>query len=101
MRNDMKLGRRQWLGWSAAMLALQMAWLRDALAGGSVEKGAHLVRGDVRVNGTPAKEGMDVKAGDVVTTGAGSETVFVTSKEAFLIRANSRVEVQVHSARSP
>ena len=71
-----------------------MAGLRDALAAGSVEKGVYRVRGDVRINGTPAKEGMDVKAGDVITTGSGSETVFVAGKDAFLIRANSRVEAQ-------
>jgi hypothetical protein len=79
---------------TAAILAVQMAWLRKTLAAGSVEKGVHRVRGDVRVNGTPAKEGMDVKAGDVVTTGAGSEVVFVTGRDAFLIRSNSRVEAQ-------
>lgn len=91
MRND----RRNWLrGASAAVLAVQMGWLRDALAAGQVEKGVHRVRGDVRVNGVPAKEGMDVKAGDVVSTGAASEVVFVTSRDAFLIRANSRVEAQ-------
>jgi hypothetical protein len=79
---------------AAAALALQMAWLRQALAAGSVEKGVHRLRGDVRINGAPATEGMDVKAGDVVTTGAGSEVVFVTGKDAFLVRANSRVEAQ-------
>jgi hypothetical protein len=94
MRNDVNVDRRQWLGMTAALLAVQMAWLRQALAAGAVEKGVYRVRGDVRVNGTPAKEGMDVKAGDVVTTGAGSEVVFVTGKDAFLIRANSRVEAQ-------
>ena len=94
MRNDVKVDRRQWLRMTAALLAVQMAWLRKALAAGSVEKGVHRVRGDVRVNGTPATEGMDVKAGDVVTTGAGSEAVFVTGRDAFLIRANSRVEAQ-------
>jgi hypothetical protein len=71
-----------------------MAGLRELLAAGSVEKGIHRLRGDVRVNGVPAKEGMDVKAGDVVTTGPGSEVVFVTGKDAFLVRANSRVEAQ-------
>lgn len=90
MRSD----RRAWLKLSVALLGLQMAWLRDALAAGSVEKGVYRVRGDVRINGTPAKEGKDVRAGDVITTGPGSETVFVTGKDAFLIRANSRVEVQ-------
>ena len=33
-------------------------------------------------------------AGDVITTGADSEVVFVSGKDAFLIRANSRVEAQ-------
>jgi len=94
MRNDVKFNRRQWLRMTAAALAVQMAWLRGALAAGTVEKGVHRARGDVRVNGAPATEGMDVKAGDVVTTGAGSEVVFVTGKDAFLIRANSRVEAQ-------
>lgn len=79
---------------STTLLALQMAWLRDSLAAGSVEKGVYRIRGDVRINGTAAAEGMDVKAGDVVTTGARSETIFVTGKDAFLIRENSRVEVE-------
>ena len=90
MRSD----RRKFLRVSAAVLALKMAWLRQALAAGSVEKGVYRVRGDVRINGTPAKEGMDVRPGDVITTGPGSETVFVTGKDAFLIRANSRVVVE-------
>lgn len=91
--------RRRWLSRVgatalAAQMAAQFALLRQALAAGSVEKGVHRVRGDVRVNGAPAKEGMDVKAGDVVTTGAASEVVFVTGKDAFLVRANSRIEAQ-------
>jgi hypothetical protein len=79
---------------SAAMLAIQMGFLRHALASGSVERGVHRVRGDVRINGVPAKEGMPVVGGDVITTGANSEVVFVTGRDAFLIRANARVEAQ-------
>jgi hypothetical protein len=94
MRNELDLNRRRWLRMSAATLALQMAWLRGALAAGSVEKGVYRVRGDVRVNGAPAKEGMDVKAGDLIATGAGSDVVFVTGRDAFFIRSNSRVEVE-------
>jgi len=95
----MRRDRRRWLSRVgaaalAAQLAAQFAVLRQALAAGSVEKGVHRLRGDVRVNGVPAKEGMDVKAGDVITTGPGSEVIFVTGKDAFLVRANSRVEVQ-------
>jgi hypothetical protein len=91
-------GRRAWLRAGAAALALQIAAqfavLRGALAAGSLAKGVHRLRGDVRVNGVPAAEGMDVKAGDVITTGPGSELLFVTGKDAFLVRANSRVEVE-------
>jgi len=91
----MRASRRRLIGRAlAAAVAVQMAGLRELLAAGSVEKGMHRVRGDVRVNGEPAKEGMDVKGGDVITTGAGSEAVFVIGKDAFLVRANSRVEVQ-------
>jgi hypothetical protein len=79
---------------AAAALLLQMGLLRGVLAAGTVEKGVHRIRGDVRVNGTPAKEGMDIKGGDVITTGPNGEVIFVTGKDAVMIRANSRVEVQ-------
>jgi len=91
-------GRRLWLRAGAAALALQtasqFALLRGALAAGSVAKGVHRLQGDVRVNGQPAVEGMDVKGGDTITTGPRSELLFVSGKDAFLVRANSRVEVQ-------
>lgn len=76
------------------VLAARWSLLREALAAGQVEKGVYRVRGDARINGVPAKPGMEVKAGDVVTTGANSEIVFVTARDAFLVRANSRVETQ-------
>jgi hypothetical protein len=88
----MKRSRRRLLAAGIALAPLLA--IRRALAAGSVEKGIHRLKGDVRINGQPAKEGMDIKAGDVITTGAGSEVVFVTGKDAFLIRANSRVEAQ-------
>lgn len=93
----MRPERRRLLGAAAAVaahVAAQFAFLRRALAAGSVQKGIHRLRGDVRVNGQPGAEGMDVRAGDVITTGAASEVLFVTGKDAFLVRANSRVEVE-------
>ena len=81
--------RRTFVAGAAAMVAM-----RDLLAAGSVEKGVARVEGDARVNGAPAKVGMDVKAGDVVQTFAGGQVVFVVNKDAFLVRANSRVEVE-------
>ena len=76
------------------LISLPLLLVRRALAAGSVEKGVARVRGDARINGVPAKEGMDVKAGDVVTTGPDGEIVFVVERDAFLVRASSRIEVQ-------
>ena len=86
--------RRSLLGLAAGLpLATQLARVRDALAAGRIEKGVYRVRGDARVNGAPAKQGQDVRAGDVVTTGPNGEIVFVIARDAMLVRANSRVEV--------
>jgi hypothetical protein len=85
--------RRSFIGLTAA-IALQMAALREALAAGTVEKGIYRVRGDVRVNGNAAVAGMEIKAGDVITTGPNGEAVFVSGKDAYLIRANTRFEAQ-------
>lgn len=74
-------------------LAAQLGGLRLALAAGKVEKGIYRLRGEVRVNGSPAREGMDVRAGDVIATGPDGELVFVIGKDAMLVRANARVEV--------
>jgi hypothetical protein len=80
--------RRRFLA-SAALLLV----VRDLLAAGSLEKGVYRVAGQARINGAPARRGMEVKAGDVVTTAAGSEIVFVVNRDAFLMRASSRLEV--------
>lgn len=77
----------------AALLAARLGALREALARGKLEKGVYRVRGDARVNGAPARAGMDVKAGDVITTGEGGELVVVIGKDAMLVRGNARVEV--------
>ncbi|MDA1117742.1 MAG: hypothetical protein O2979_06980 [Proteobacteria bacterium] len=82
------VSRRDWLQGATALLLV-----RDALGAGSVEKGVYRVQGDARVNGVPAKRGMEVKPGDAVTTHADSEIVFVVNRDAFLLRANSRFEV--------
>lgn len=87
------LSRRRLLQGTAALLLV-----RDALAAGSIEKGVYRVRGDARINGAPAREGMDVKPGDAVTTAAGAQIVFVIDRDAFLLRANSRLEVSSGAA---
>lgn len=80
--------RRRFLG-GAALLLLA----RDLLAAGALEKGVYRVTGEARVNGVAARRGMDVKPGDVVTTGADGRIVFVIGRDAFLMRSSSRLEV--------
>jgi hypothetical protein len=89
-----KAARRRSIALAALALPAQWLLARTALARGELEKGVYRVRGDARINGVPAKQGMDVRAGDVVTTGPASEIVFVAERDAFLVRANSRVEMQ-------
>jgi hypothetical protein len=94
--------RRIWLARAAAggaALALGMMRLRDALAADAVEKGVSRVRGDVRINGKPAQRGMEVGPGDAVTTGRDAELVVVVGRDAFLVRADSRIELSGDAKR--
>jgi len=96
------VSRRTWLVRAAAggvALAAGMAQLRRALARGTVEAGVARVRGDVRINGKPAQRGMEVKPGDVITTGRDAELVVVVGRDAFLVRAQSRIELSGDAAR--
>jgi len=66
------LSRRKLLQGAAALLVV-----RDALAQQQrVERGIYRVRGEVEVNGQPAREGAEVRAGDAIRTGANGEIVF-------------------------
>ena len=85
--------RRSLLGAATLMAAASpLLAIRNALAAGQLEKGVYRVRGDARINGQTARQGMDVRAGDTVTTGPGAEIVFVVDRDAFMVRADSRVE---------
>lgn len=68
--------------------------IRDALAAGNYPsvQGIHTLKGDVRINGKPAKEGQPVLPGDKVTTGKDGEAVYVIDRNAFLQRSNSAVQ---------
>jgi hypothetical protein len=94
VNNGQQASRRRLLKWVAGLpLAAALARVRGALAAGSLEKGVYRASGDARINGVPAKPGMDVRAGDVVTTGADGEITFVIARDAMLVRKNSRVEI--------
>jgi hypothetical protein len=87
-------GRRAWLrgAAAAALAAAGMLRLRAALAAGTLPPGVARIKGDVRINGKPAEPGQRVGAGDVIATGKEAELVVVVEKDAFLVRADSRIE---------
>jgi len=68
--------------------------VRHALAMGErpAAPGLYRVEGDVRVNGKPARAGFLVRPGDVIETGARSQAVFIVGRDAYLLRAGSRLE---------
>lgn len=76
-----------------------MLQLRAALAAGSLPPGVAQIKGDVRINGKPAERGQRVVQGDVIVTGNNGELVFVSERDAFLVRANSRIEFGSAAAR--
>jgi hypothetical protein len=94
------ISRRIWLARAAAGgTALALAGMRRALAQGAVAPGVARVRGDVRINGRPAQRGMEVKPGDVITTGRDAQLVVVVGRDAFLVRADSRIELSGDAKR--
>ena len=76
-----------------------MARLREALAADAVRKGVAQVQGDVRVNGEPARPGMALRAGDSVTTGSDALLVAVLGRDAYLLRADSQLELDAGSGK--
>lgn len=98
--NRFRPGRRTWLrGVTAATLAAGMLQLRAALAAGTLPPGVARITGDVRINGKPAERGQRIAPGDVIVTGKGAELVAVIERDAFLVRADSRVEFGSAAAR--
>lgn len=90
-----RISRRRWLLAAAAgsaTLAAGFEQLRQALAADAVAQGISRVRGEVLVGGKPAKQGTEIRPGDVITTGSGAELVYVMGRDAFLARSGSRIE---------
>lgn len=95
-----RAGRRTWLRVAtAAAIATGMLQLRAALAAGTLPPGVAQIKGDVRINGKPAERGQRVAQGDVIITGRNGELVFVAERDAFLVRADSRIEFGSAAAR--
>ncbi|KPJ75905.1 MAG: hypothetical protein AMJ54_13625 [Deltaproteobacteria bacterium SG8_13] len=78
------------------------ALLRSALALGLSKPpaGMYVVKGDVRVNGIAAQAGSVVTAGDTVTTGADAMAIFLIGKDVYLVRDNTRLELDSESAEA-
>lgn len=86
--------RRRMLLQSAAALGaacIPLA-LQRVLAAGTKPPGIYRIEGEVRINGAPASLGQMVRPGDVIETGPGSEAIFIVGRDAFLVRAASRIE---------
>lgn len=89
--------RRHLLGALAAAglltAAERLGLIRAALASGAnpVPPGLHRIKGAVTVNGQPAREGLLLKPGDTVVTGAGAEALYVIGQDAFLQRESTTV----------
>jgi hypothetical protein len=88
------ISRRSLLQGAAGLLIM-----REALAQGRVEKGIYRVRGDVRVNGEPAREGGEVHVADAIATGSDGEIVFVSGRDAMLARRNSSLSLLADGLR--
>lgn len=69
------------------------AIIQRALAAGAspATPGLRRLRGNVLVNGEPAREGQIVAPGDTVATGPGAEAIYVIGQDAFLQRESSVV----------
>lgn len=67
--------------------------IRNVLAMGNVPvaPGLHKLRGEVKVNSTPARQGQLIGTGDTVVTGRDSEAIYVIGQDAFLQRENSTI----------
>ena len=97
-KKQLNLGRprRRWLLRAVASLSVASlpSAIRQALAMGErpAAPGLYRVEGDVRVDGRPAVAGQLVRPGDVIETGARSQAVFVVGRDAYLLRAGSRLE---------
>ena len=87
--------RRRWLGTLAfgALALSPLALLQRALAAGNQPQppGLRRVSGAVSVNGQPAREGLLIRPGDTVVTGADGEAIYVLGEHAFLQRATTTV----------
>jgi len=69
-------------------------YLQDVLAAGDLPPGLHRLEGSATINGKPAKSGAAVSLGDRISTGPNSQAVVVQKGDAFLMRADTVIEIK-------
>lgn len=84
-----------------ALTALSVAgspvdWVR-AMGLWVYPQGMFKIQGEVKINGTLSKLGDLVKIGDVITTGQAALAIFVVEKDAYLIHANTHLELSAET----
>lgn len=58
------------------------------------DQSIYRIDGEVKVNDVPAEAKTIIKPGDTVTTGKGSEVIFVVGAHSMIVRANSKVIIE-------
>ena len=66
----------------------------QAFAKGDIPPGVNRLEGTASVNGRPAKVGTPVAVGDRISTERASQAVIVVGKDAFLMRAQTVIEIK-------
>ena len=90
----MTMNRRDLMRYLAAGGGATLASLvSQALAKGDVPPGVNQLEGSATVNGRAAKVGTPVTLGDRVATARASQAVIVVGRDAFLMRAQTTIEV--------
>ena len=95
---SMQSNRRRMLRMMMASGALGAAGVSGvisrALAKGDLPPGINRLEGSAEVNGRPARVGTPVNLGDRIATGSASQAVIVVGSDAFLMRAQTTIEVR-------
>ncbi|HUQ27553.1 MAG TPA: hypothetical protein VM051_03125 [Usitatibacter sp.] len=68
--------------------------IREVLAAGDLPPGLHRLDGRATINGRPAQSGAPVSLGDRIVTGPKSQAVVVLKGDAFLLRADTIIEIK-------
>ncbi|WP_145987911.1 hypothetical protein [Sulfurivermis fontis] len=95
MRMKTGTARRAWLRrLAAAGLVPLLTPLLLAMSRLPAGRTIYRLQGTVRVNGRPVDETTLITLGDVVETGADGMVIFAVGSDVFMVKANSRYEVQ-------